>query len=108
MQELTPQVLEAAEGAPEPMEEVAEEAAAATGGEEATVPPEVALEVVVRSQEIQDAEPIHSAPMTEAATSSRGGEELLADDLVDPATVARHLEAVRQAEQWMKVSSLNF
>jgi hypothetical protein len=27
--------------------------------------------------------------------------------LVDPATVARHLEAVRQAEQWMKVSSLN-
>jgi hypothetical protein len=46
--------------------------------------------------------------MTEAAASSRGGVELLADDLVDPATVARHLEAVRQAEQWMKVSSLNF
>jgi uncharacterized membrane protein len=45
--------------------------------------------------------------MTEAATSSRGGVELLADDLVDPATVARHLEAVRQAEQWMKVSSFN-
>jgi uncharacterized membrane protein len=43
--------------------------------------------------------------MTEAATSSRGGIELLADDLVDPATVARHLEAVRQAERWMKVSS---
>jgi hypothetical protein len=43
--------------------------------------------------------------MTEAATSSRGGIELLADDLVDPTTVARHLEAVRQAEQWMKVSS---
>jgi uncharacterized membrane protein len=45
--------------------------------------------------------------MTEAATSSRGGVELLADDLVDPATVARQLEAVRQVEQWMKVSSLN-
>jgi hypothetical protein len=45
--------------------------------------------------------------MTEAATSSRGGIELLADDLVDPATVARHLEAVSQAEQWMKVSSHN-
>jgi hypothetical protein len=43
--------------------------------------------------------------MTEAATSSRGGLELLADDLVNPATVARHQEAVRQAEQWMKVSS---
>jgi hypothetical protein len=108
MEKSTPQVPEAAEGAPEPMEEVAEEAAVATGGEEATVPPEVALEVVIRSPEIHDAEPIRSAPMTEAATSSRGGVELLADDLVDPVMVARHLEAVRQAEQWMKVSSLNF
>jgi hypothetical protein len=106
MQKLTPQVPKATEGAPEPME-VAEEAAASTGGEEATMPPEVALEVVVRSPDIQDAEPIRSAPMTEAAASSRGGVEMLADDLVDPATVARHLEAVRQAEQWMKVSSLN-
>jgi hypothetical protein len=104
----TPQAPEAAEGAPEPMEEVTEEAAAATRGEEATVPPEVALEVAIRSPEIQDAEPIRFAPMMEAATSSRGGVELLADDLVDPATVARHLEAVRQAEQWMRVSSLNF
>jgi hypothetical protein len=84
------------------MEEVAEEAAVATGGEETTVPAEAALEVVVRSLEIQDAEPIRSAPMTEAAMSSRGGVELLVDDLVDPTTVARHLEAVRQAEQWMR------
>jgi uncharacterized membrane protein len=89
------------------MEVAAEGAAATTGGEEATTLPEPALEVVVRSPEIQDAEPIRSAPITEAATSSRGDVELLADDLVDPATVARHLEAVRQAEQWMKVSSLN-
>jgi hypothetical protein len=89
------------------MEETAQEAAVETEGEEATVPPEVALEVVVRSPEIQDAEPIRSAPMTEAAASSRGGVELLADDLVDPATVAKHLEAVRRAEQWMKVSSLD-
>jgi hypothetical protein len=65
------------------------------------------MQVVVRSPEIQDAEPIRSAPMTEAAASSRGGVELLADDLVDPTMVAKHLEAVRQAEQWMKVSSLN-
>jgi hypothetical protein len=107
MQRLTPQVPEATEGAPELMEVAVEEAATATGGEEATVPLEPALEVVVRSPEIQDAEPIRSAPMTEAATSSHGWVELLADDLVDPATVARHLEAVRQAEQWMKVSSLN-
>jgi hypothetical protein len=98
MQRLTPQVPEAAEGAPEQMEVAAEEA---------TTSPGPALEVVVRSPEIQDAEPIRSAPMTEAAASSHGGVELLADDLVDPATVARHLEAVRQAEQWMKVSSRN-
>jgi hypothetical protein len=108
MEKSTPQAPEAAEGAPEPMEEVAKEVAAATGREEATVPPEVALEVAIRSPDMQDAEPIRSAPMTEAASSSRGGVELLADDLVDPATVARHLEAVRQAEQWMKVSSLSF
>jgi hypothetical protein len=108
MQKSTPQTLEAAEGALEPMEEVAQEPAAAIGGEEATVPPEVAPEVAVRSPEIQDAEPIRSVPMTEAPSSSRGGVELLANDLVDPAMVARHLEAVRQAEQWMKVSSLSF
>jgi hypothetical protein len=66
--------------------------------------PESTLEVVVRSSEIQDAEPIRSAPMSGAATSSRGGIELLADDLVDPAAVARHLEAMCQVEQWMKVS----
>jgi uncharacterized membrane protein len=54
--------------------------------------------------EIQDAEPIRSAPMSGAATTSRGGIELLADDLVDPAAVARNLEAMRRAEQWMKVS----
>jgi hypothetical protein len=81
------------------------EAAATTGGEGDDALPEPALEVVVRSPEIQDAKPIRSALMSEAATSSRCGTKLLVDDLVDPATVARHLEAVRQAEQWMKVSS---
>jgi hypothetical protein len=75
------------------------EAAATTGGEGDDVLPEPSLEVVVRSPEIQDAEPIRSAPMTETATSSRGGIELLADELVDPAMVARHLEVVRQAKQ---------
>jgi hypothetical protein len=107
MERLTPEVQEAAGGAPELMEVVVGEAAVATEGEESTAQPEPALEVVVRSPEIQDIEPIRSALMTEAATSSHGGVELLADDLVDPSTVARHLEAVRQAEQWMKVSSHN-
>jgi hypothetical protein len=65
--------------------------------------PESSLEVVVCSPEIQDAEPIRSAPMSETTTTSRGGLELLTYDLVDPATVARNLEAVRRAEQWMKV-----
>jgi hypothetical protein len=87
------------------MEEVVGEAAVAAGGEGVTTSPEVALEVAIRSLEIQDAEPIRSAPLMEATTSSRGGIELLADDLVEPATVAKHLEAIRQAEQWMKVSS---
>jgi hypothetical protein len=89
------------------MEVAAGEAAATTGGEKATAQPEPALEVVIRSPKIQDAEPIRSALMTEAATSSHDGVELLVDDLVDPATVARHLEAGRQAEQWMKVSGRN-
>jgi hypothetical protein len=87
------------------MEVAVGEAASTAGGEGDDVLLEPALEVVVRSPEIQDAEPIRSALMNGAATSSRGGLELLTDDLVDPATVARHLEAVRQAEQWMKVSS---
>jgi hypothetical protein len=108
MQKSTPEASEAAGGAPEPVEEVVKEAAVATGGEEVTTSPEVALEVAIRSPEIQDAEPIRSAPMTEATASSRDGIELLADDLVEPATVAKHLEAIHQDEQWMKVSSRSF
>jgi hypothetical protein len=107
VEDVAPETQEAAVEAPKPMEVAAGEAAATTGGGGDNALPEPALAVVVRSSEIQDAKPIRSAPMTEAATSSRGGIELLADDLVDPATVARHLEAVRQAEQWMKVSSHN-
>jgi hypothetical protein len=57
--------------------------------------PESSMDVVVRSPEIQDAEPIRSAPMSEAATTSRSGLELLADDLIDPAMVARNLESIR-------------
>jgi hypothetical protein len=34
---------------------------------------------------------------------SRGGLELLAGDLVNPATVAQNLESMRRVEQWMKV-----
>jgi hypothetical protein len=104
MESQAPETQGAAEGAPEPMEVASGEAPAMAGEERDDVPPESTLEIVVRSPEIQDAEPIRSAPMSEAATSSRGGIELLADDLINPAAIARHLEAMRQAEQWMKVS----
>jgi hypothetical protein len=105
VEDLAPETQGAVGGSPEPMEVAVGEAAATIGRERDDALPEPALEVVVRSPEIQDAEPIRSAPMSGAATTSRGGIELLADDLVDPATVARHMEAMRQAEQWMKVSS---
>jgi hypothetical protein len=95
---------EAVGAAPEPAEVASRESPTMAGEERDDVLPESNLEVVVRSPEIQDAEPIRSALMSGAATSSRGRIELLADDLVDPAEVARHLEAMRQAEQWMKVS----
>jgi hypothetical protein len=89
---------------PELMKVASGEAPAMAGEERDDVLPGSTLEVVVCSPEIQDAEPIRSAPMSGAATSSCGGVELLAYDLVDPVAVARHLEAMRQAEQWMKVS----
>jgi hypothetical protein len=41
--------------------------------------------------------------MSETAVASRDGLELLADDLINPTTVARNLESMRRAEQWMKV-----
>jgi hypothetical protein len=53
------------------------------------------MDAVVRSPEIQDAEPIRSAPMSEAAATSHDGLELLADDLINPTTVAYNLELMR-------------
>jgi hypothetical protein len=99
-----PETQGAAGGAPELMEVACGEAPAMAGEERNNVLPKSTLEVVVRSPEIQGVEPIRSAPMSRTTTCSRGGVEFLADDLVDPAAVARHLEAMRQAEQWMKVS----
>jgi hypothetical protein len=101
---LTPETQEAAGAAPEPAEVASGGAPAMAEEERDDVLPESNLEVVVRSPEIQDTEPIHSALMFGTATTSRGGIELLADDLVDPAVVARNLEAMRRAKQWMKVN----
>jgi hypothetical protein len=53
--------------------------------------PESSMDVVVWSPKIQDAEPIRSAPMSESATTSCGGLELLTDDLIDPVMVAHNL-----------------
>jgi hypothetical protein len=60
--------------------------------------PETSMDVVVRSPEIQDAEPIRSASMSETAAASCGGLELLADDLTNPVTVARNLESMSRTE----------
>jgi hypothetical protein len=78
--------------APEPTEEVHDDALL-----------KASMDVVLRSQEIQDTNPIRSAPMLEAEPTSRGGLELLSDDLIDPAMVAQIFETMRRIEQWMKV-----
>jgi hypothetical protein len=101
---VVPVTQEAAKAATEPAEVANEGAPGVAEEKRDEVLPESSLEVVVQSPEIQDAEPIRSALMSGAATTSRGGIELLADNLVDPAAVARNLEAMRRAEQWMKVS----
>jgi hypothetical protein len=41
--------------------------------------------------------------MSETTAAGHDGLELLADDLINPAAVARNLESMRWAEQWMKV-----
>jgi hypothetical protein len=101
---MVPETQEATKAATEPAEVASQGAPGVAEEKRDEVLPESSLEVVLHSPEIQDAEPIRSAPMSGAATTSRGGIELLADDLVDPAAVARNLEAMRQAEQWMKLS----
>jgi hypothetical protein len=90
-------VAEVTEGsAPDPEAPVAPEIIV---GIHVDVLPESSTDVVVRLPEIQDVEPIHSAPMAEATTTIRDGLELLADDLVDPVTVARNLQSMCRAEQ---------
>jgi hypothetical protein len=101
---VVPETQEAAKAATEPAEVASVGAPGVAEEKHDEVLPESSLEVVVRSPEIQDAKPIRSVPMSGAATTNRGGIELLADDLVDPAAVARYLEAMHRAEQWMKVS----
>jgi hypothetical protein len=95
IESVMPETQEAAGAATEPAEMAGGEAPGMAEGVRDDVLPESSLEVVVRSPGIQDVESIRSAPMSKAAASSRGGIEILADDLVDPAGVARNLEAMR-------------
>jgi uncharacterized membrane protein len=97
---VVPEAEVATEAATEPTEVAAPGVAEDVRGDAL---PEMNLEVVVRSPEIRDAEPIRLASMSEATATSRDGLELLADDLISPAAVARNLESMRRAEQWMKV-----
>jgi hypothetical protein len=41
--------------------------------------------------------------MSEMTSTSRGGLELLDDNLIDPSVVARSMESMRRTEQWIKV-----
>jgi hypothetical protein len=100
VESVVPEAVVATEAATEPAEMAAPGVTEEGHGDAL---PEMNLEVVVRSPEIQDAEPIRSALMSEAATTSRGGLELLADDLISPAVVACNMESMRCVEQWMKV-----
>jgi hypothetical protein len=82
----------AATAAPEVIEEMHDDAL-----------PKTNMDIVIWSPEIQDAELFRLAPMPETVATSRDGLELLADDLIDSAMVARHLESMRRAEPWIKV-----
>jgi predicted metal-dependent RNase len=102
---VVPEAEVATEAATEPAEVAAP---GVTEQEHGDTLPEVNLEVVVCSPKIQDTEPIRSAPISEATTTSRGGHELPADDLISPAVVARNMESMRRGEQWMKVRDYTF
>jgi hypothetical protein len=60
--------------------------------------PGTSTEVVMREPEVQEAALIRSAPMSEATLTSRGGLELLDDNLVDPIVVAHNMESMRHAK----------
>jgi hypothetical protein len=65
--------------------------------------PEASTDVVVREPIIEESALIRLSPMPEAASSRHGGLELLDDNLIHPAVVARSMESWRRTEQWIKV-----
>jgi hypothetical protein len=66
--------------------------------------PGMSTDVVVHEPETEETVSIRSAPMSEPTSTSRGGLELLDNNLVDPVVVTRNMESWRRTEQWIKVS----
>jgi hypothetical protein len=60
--------------------------------------PEASTQVIVREVMIEDV-PLRSAPMPEIGSSSRGGLEVLDDDLIDLAFVLLSMESWRRMEK---------
>jgi hypothetical protein len=75
----------------------------ANAEERADPHPEASTQVVVREAMIEDVVPLRSAPMLETGSSSRGGLELLDNDLIDPAFVSLSMESWCRTENWIKV-----
>jgi hypothetical protein len=65
--------------------------------------PGASTNVVIREPVIEEAVPIRSAPMSKTTSTSRGGLELLDDNLIDPAVVAQSMDSWHRTEQWIKV-----
>jgi hypothetical protein len=65
--------------------------------------PGASTNVVIREPVIEEAVPILSAPMSKTTSTSRGGLELLDDNLIDPAVVAQSMDSWHRTEQWIKV-----
>jgi hypothetical protein len=60
--------------------------------------PKVSTQVVICEATIEYAAPLRSAPMPKVGSSSRGGLELLDDDLIDPAFVSLSMESWHETE----------
>jgi hypothetical protein len=58
----------------------------------------MSTEVIIHEPVLQEAAPIRSAPMSEGMSTSRGGLELLDDNLVNPTAVARNMELMGRAK----------
>jgi hypothetical protein len=65
--------------------------------------PMASTDVVVRELEIEETALIRAAPTAGATSTSHRGLELLDDNLVDPAIVARNMESMHRSKQWIKV-----